>query len=279
MTIYFPDVSNHQAGLKIQPKTVVVLAKATEGTTYADPDYADFKKQAAAVGAVFGAYHFIWSGTAAEAGWAFQHVGTTPLMVDAENPKVKVTVQMILNFVTEYRKLGGVVHLVYLPEWYWHNTLGSPDLTPLTAAGLQLVSSDYSVLYSDTGKGWQAYGGVTPIQWQYTDKLSYGGYSVDFNAFKGTVDQYEQLLTTGSIAPTPVDPPPVDPPVAPFSNDTPMTVGMFLDAMRAIVRDQEKAPWTHANYPGLIRTGGGLSGQINTLAKKIARIFKRFGWK
>lgn len=217
MTIYFPDISHFQAGLKIQPKTVAVIAKATEGTTYADPSYADFKSQAHAVGAVFLAYHFLWSGTPAEAKWAFQRVGKTPLMIDAENPKVKTTVKMILSFVTEYRKLGGVVHMVYLPRWYWQNNLGSPDLRPLAKAGLQLVSSNYTT-YSDKGPGWNAYGNVTPIQWQYSDNFVYGGKHVDFNAFKGTAAQFQNVITTGTInPPTPKpDPKPIPtPPPAP----------------------------------------------------------------
>jgi GH25 family lysozyme M1 (1,4-beta-N-acetylmuramidase) len=35
-----------------------VIAKATEGTHFTDPDYFYFRDQAAAVGALFGAYHF-----------------------------------------------------------------------------------------------------------------------------------------------------------------------------------------------------------------------------
>jgi GH25 family lysozyme M1 (1,4-beta-N-acetylmuramidase) len=198
VTIFLPDVSAHQRGLQLEPGTVAVLAKATEGSTFADPAYSGFKAQAAKVGAVFGAYHFLWSGTPAEAAWTFKHVGKTPLMVDAENPKVKTTVAMILSFVAEYRKLGGVVHLVYLPHWYWQE-LGSPDLTPLTKARLRLVSSSYAT-YSDSGPGWQPYGGVTPVQWQYTDQFGYGGQRVDFNAFRGTVEQYSNILRFGVLA-------------------------------------------------------------------------------
>ena len=53
MTIFFPDISSYEAGLAIQPGTVAVIAKATEGTYYRDAQYANFKAQAAHVGAVF----------------------------------------------------------------------------------------------------------------------------------------------------------------------------------------------------------------------------------
>ena len=52
MTIFFPDVSNFQAGLRIQPGTVALVAKASEGTYYTDASYQSFKGQAAATGAI-----------------------------------------------------------------------------------------------------------------------------------------------------------------------------------------------------------------------------------
>lgn len=267
MTIFLPDISSHQVDLskgldlKLEPKTVAVIAKATEGTTYYDPQYWNFKKQAEAQGSVFMAYHFLWSGTAAEAATAFHRVGKTPLMIDAENPKVKTTVAMILSFVAEYRKLGGVVHMVYLPHWYWQNNLRSPDLRPLTKAGLNLVSSSYTT-YSDNGPGWAPYGNVTPVMWQYTDALSYGvkPQHVDFNAYKGTIDQFKSLITTGSV-PAPKPPTPTPPPVPtptptpapkPLPANTPMTVGMFVEALRAMKGGAQTGPWTHQNYPDLI---------------------------
>ena len=44
-------------------------------------------------------------------------------------------VPMILSFVHQWRQRGGVVHVVYLPHWYWEEHLGSPDLTRWPAPG------------------------------------------------------------------------------------------------------------------------------------------------
>jgi len=122
-------------------------------------------------------------------------------MIDLEpttgsNPSV----QDALDFATRYRARGGLCTLVYLPHWYWANPvgspaggMGSPSLTPLAAAGLSLISSNYTG-YSDTGPGWAPYGGVAPVIWQYTDALPYSGQSVDFNAFRGTVADLQALL-------------------------------------------------------------------------------------
>jgi hypothetical protein len=200
-TIFFPDVSNYQAGLTIQSGTPALLAKATEGSTFTDGAYAGFRAQAGRVGAVFGAYHFQWDSGAAEAQHIHQVVGSTPLMLDVENPNVQVTLAGVIALVHNYRALGGVVQLAYIPHWYWEGTMGSPSLVPLQQLGVRIVSSYYGT-YSDSGPGWAGYGGITPVQWQYTDSFSYGGMAVDYNAFKGTAAQYRALLLTGSTSST-----------------------------------------------------------------------------
>jgi hypothetical protein len=191
ITIFFPDVSHYQAGLVIQPGTVVVIAKATEGTTFLDASYFDFKNQAANVGAIFVGYHYLHAGsTAAQAQYAFNRMGRTPAMLDVEAGSGGVS--DILGFVDSYRALGGVMNLVYLPHWYW-NQIGSPSLSGLASRGLKLVSSNYTT-YSDSGPGWIGYGGCEVAQWQYSDNHLYGGQHVDFNAYKGTKDQYAALV-------------------------------------------------------------------------------------
>src|SRR5690349_2382487 len=88
MTIYYPDLSHWDAGrgVHVEPGTVAVVAKATQARSIADPRYGSWKSQAAGVGAVFGAYHWLNRGNvAAQARWAHDHVGGTPLMIDAED--------------------------------------------------------------------------------------------------------------------------------------------------------------------------------------------------
>lgn len=231
MTIWYPDISGFQAGVSLRG-TVAVCCKATEGTGYVNPDYARARGNAAANGAWFFAYHFLHAGqAAAQAAHAHATVGRTPLMLDVEpttgsNPSLADAVA----FVDAYRKLGGVIGLVYLPRWYWSGGLrllrqaasqgiigrrselanprpediiamGSPSLAPLASRGMHLVSSSYTA-YSDTGPGWQPYGGLTPAVWQYTSSFAFNGYRVDFNAFKGTVDQL-QAAAAGTVAPAP----------------------------------------------------------------------------
>jgi hypothetical protein len=201
VTIFYPDVSNYQAGLTIQAATVAVCAKASEGTTYYDSAYADFASQAAAQGSFFFAYHFLHHGNVdTQASFCHAITGTTPVMIDCESSIDNPTVADCVGFAQGIRAQGGLCTLVYLPHWYWQGNLGSPSLTPFTAAGLSLVSSDYTT-YSDTGPGWLPYGGLTPVIWQYTDSLRYGGQSIDFNAYRGTVAQLMALVTGEGPAP------------------------------------------------------------------------------
>jgi len=191
MTVHYPDVSNWNPGFDATPYPVLV-AKATQGTSYVDHLYTNFQAQAA--GKPFCAYHWLDTTPAVDqARHCFSVVGPhVPLMIDDEQNVI--VVQHTLDFVAEYRRLGGTVTLEYAPHWVWQNS-GSPDLRPLAAAGLSLVSSNYTT-YSDTGPGWNPYGGVTPAIWQYTSS------PVDMNAFKGTIDQLAALFT-GGTAPTP----------------------------------------------------------------------------
>lgn len=93
--------------------------------------------------------------------------------------------------------------------------MGSPNLSGLTSRGVYLVSSSYpggtgspSHLYpGDGAAGWGAYGGLTPLIYQFTDQASDGGQDLDYNAFRGTVAQLETALHV----PTPEQPAPPTP--------------------------------------------------------------------
>jgi hypothetical protein len=225
VTVYYPDISGFQAGIDLKG-ALAAACKATEGTGYANPDFARARANAASHGTFFMAYHFLHAGSAAlQARWCYMNVGpSTPLMLDVEpttgsNPSPAD----VAAFVAAYRALGGTIHLVYLPRWYWLQ-IGSPPLaSAFSAAQLALVSSAYTP-YTDSssGTGWLPYGGITPIVWQYTDALSFNGHSVDFNAFRGHYAGKEDAASVAaclaelkSIAKTgryPAPPPPPPPP-------------------------------------------------------------------
>jgi len=210
MTIFYPDVSSYQTGISFAG-CVIAMVKATEGTGYINPDYADAKVRAANAGAYFCAYHFLRAGNGAgQASYAHSIVGSDiPLMIDFEpeyNSDGTISsapqVSDAVDFINEYRALGGKTYLLYLPHWYWEGNLGQASLASVIALRMLLVASDYTT-YSDTGPGWAPYGGMTPTVWQYTSSATLNGVTnVDMNAYQGTLADFQAQVTTGATAVT-----------------------------------------------------------------------------
>jgi len=191
MTIFFPDLSHYKT--PSLNGAVALITKATQGMTFVDPTYVIFKQDADRRGIPFAGYHWIdTTDLGAQAVNAFRIMGNTPCMWDAEASGS--TVARIVDITKRYRALGGNPRMVYLPHWWWQDHLGSPSLQPLADLGLALVSSAYPAAgYSPTGIGWNGYGGMSPDIWQYTDKQIFNGVPVDFNAYRGTVEQLRTL--------------------------------------------------------------------------------------
>jgi peptidoglycan hydrolase-like protein with peptidoglycan-binding domain len=209
MTIYYPDISSYNAGVSLNGAPAVCI-KVTEGTSYVNPDYSPALGRAHSAGAYAFAYHFLRQGNAAaQAGWAHQHAGSTPLMLDFE-PTGNSSPQVgdATAFIDEYRKLGGIIHLNYFPHWYWQQ-IGGPSLQPFVSRDLFLVSSAYTT-YTDEprGIGWLPYGGQYPSIWQYTSGHPFNGQKVDFNAFRGSLDQLKAMVSAGEHPPAGPPPPP-----------------------------------------------------------------------
>ncbi len=196
MTIYFPDISPYQAGIDLAGALAVAI-KATEGSTYRSPQDSAQRAEADRHGAFRLSYHFLRQGNGArQADHFWAATGRVPAMLDFEpvkNPDTgeyvsRPTVGDATAFTDRLRSHGGVLYWLYFPRWYWQE-LGRPSMKPLTSRGLLLWSSHYA-RYSDdsSAAGWQPYGGVWPLVWQYSSTIAFGGKDdVDFNAFRGSV--------------------------------------------------------------------------------------------
>jgi Glycosyl hydrolases family 25 len=191
MTVYFPDISGWQPGIDLSAALIAAI-KATEGTGYTSYEWGRQCDEADRHAAYKLGYHFMHQGNGGgQAGYAYSRIGKIPAMCDLEPiPKIGSypTVGDTAAYIDAYRKLGGTCWWLYFPKWYWEQ-LGRPSLKPLTDRGLLLWSSDYGVPYTDaaSGRGWQPYGGMTPLIWQYTSTLNFGGQAnVDFSAFRGS---------------------------------------------------------------------------------------------
>lgn len=207
MTIFYPDVSGYQGSIDLAG-VPAACAKATEGTGYASPWYAAQEAEAARSGAFFFAYHFLHAGSAPQqAAHCHSVTGDMPLMLDFEPTAASAPgLGDAAEFTREYRRLGGACWLAYLPHWYWLQ-LGAPDLKPLRNLGMLLVSSAYPGGYTgDHGSGWQPYGGMSPVIWQYTASQALHGQRVDYNAYRGTLAELKSLVRTGKLPGTTTGP-------------------------------------------------------------------------
>lgn len=207
--LFYPDISAGQGAMDLSGVDAVCI-KRSEGTYYLNPQYAAQVAQAKKAGAFYFAYHFLTNeDPKAQAQFCYDNVGPdVGVMVDVETQNQtgsKPTLAQNAAFVENLRGLGGIVHLNYLPQWYWNTVWGQPDLTSLKNLGLALVSSDYTSYSS--GAGWAPYGGWTPAIWQYSDSTLLNGVRVDFNAFLGSgpadphvlTGELESLVKTGKL--------------------------------------------------------------------------------
>jgi GH25 family lysozyme M1 (1,4-beta-N-acetylmuramidase) len=133
------DISNHQAGANLAAAKAAgagfVFAKATEGLTYTDDHYADFRAKAKAAGLPFGAYHFARpqpGRTGAQEAAHFlsvhkQQPGDLPPVLDLEDTKLSAsaTVAFALDWLTVVQKATGVRPILYTYSAFASQHLGS----------------------------------------------------------------------------------------------------------------------------------------------------------
>ena len=204
MTIFGPDISSYEHGVNVRVLTdPFILFKVTEGTYYVDADYEAFLAQAQATGKLAIPYHFVTTqDPGAQARFIAAHIGdkSLPLMLDFEpqdQTGSRPTVAQLAALIDACVAEGLRPRLCYVPRWYWQQ-LGSPSLAPLAVRGQGLISSAYpggSGYPGDNAAGWQPYGGMTPLLYQYTDAAYESGQKLgDMNAYRGTRDQLAAFL-------------------------------------------------------------------------------------
>jgi len=207
MTTTFPDTSHHVFPTpptlqKISPLlngAQALITKATQGQSMVDESWVPCTQWARITGVPFSGFHwFDTSDITGQVANAFKALGPNiPLMWDAEDEGV--TVPRLAQATDLYRARGGKVTLCYLPHWWWHDHMGSADLTPLKNRGLSLVASNYGHGYGADAPGWAAYGNWKPTILQYTNGQSFNGIKVDFNAYPGTVDGLRAVFNGGIV--------------------------------------------------------------------------------
>lgn len=228
--LLFPDVSGFQGRVNWQAVhdsgCPAGWAKATEGTGYTNPDWESdalgMAEVAAGAGSpastafIPGAYMFVHQGLGPGQADYFREVAG-PL--DGFGIFVDVEPYPAIGSYPTYADAAGVVRRLrqlypgkpvggYLPPWYW----GNQDTTFVD----WLYASRYVTgvgspgwLYSRAPASfWDGYGGRPVEVLQFTSAAVIPGISgqVDCNAFRGTTEQYAQMVLN------PLDPPPPPPP-------------------------------------------------------------------
>ena len=226
MTLYYPDLSNNNwrsgqdliSFLAEMPKEgfAGVCHKVSEGNYYLDAYWPICLNWCRQNNMPVIGYHYVTeSDPNGQAQAYLNNGGTTNVMLDYEANSGGI--ENFWSVVDAFNRVGLNVQILYLPQWYWSGTMGSPDLSPLNGNGISLVSSNYpagtgfaSSIYEDaggdSGPGWAGYGGVYPAAWQFTDKATVCGIPVDCNAYRG--DDINVLFGTVAAAPPPPPPPP-----------------------------------------------------------------------
>lgn len=251
VTQYLVDIAFYQAGLNIaevkREGFAAVLARASTGYQGGtkDSEFATFKSQARRAGILFGAYHFLYPASVVsvehQANVCASAIGDTDTIVmidhepdgsNAPTPAISTAV----HFANAMRDKGYTVPLWYLPHWVWQR-LGSPALPK--NADLKLVSSSYvsgsgyaSDLYpGDHGVGWDSYGGLTPVIWQFTDQAKVAGQLIDADGYRGSYADLKALFS-------------------PKGDDVPIYTSVSATNVKLTAGQNHNVAFTHAGVEG-----------------------------
>jgi lysozyme len=197
---YGIDVSHHQGKIdwsKVAELSALngypvrfVIMKATEGSTFTDPEYLDNIRDAREAGFVCGVYHF-YDPSVSPDKQAEHYINTVKLQKGDLVPVVDVErsgrssgdLQRELSvFLGQLESHYGVKPIIYASTKFRRRHLNSTafDRYPFWVA-------HYYVVRPETVKPW--------IIWQFTDHASVEGINghTDFNVFKGTEADFNAL--------------------------------------------------------------------------------------
>ncbi|WP_019932357.1 glycoside hydrolase family 25 protein [Nocardia sp. BMG111209] len=207
MTIFGIDISNNN-GPDIDLAEVAregfrfVFGKVSEGNGFIDYTWPGYRAAAHANGLLVAGYHYLRadSDPADQARLFTTHLGDAAAMVDFEANSGGI--ETFWAFIDAVHACGHRIALSYIPRWYWQQ-IGCPDLSRVPG----LIQSSYvagsgpaSALYPGDGTTfWNGFGGRAVDILQFTDQAWVAGHSVDANAFAGSFDRLQALL---SPAPT-----------------------------------------------------------------------------
>lgn len=204
--IDFIDISHHntvQDFSQVKAAGVVgVIAKATEGTTFIDPDYAAYRAAARSSGLKWASYHFLKHGSVeAQMSHYLNVVDPAPgerLVIDYED--VACTADDLRQAVEALQQAGRFEITVYGASKLTDDVNRAPTGTKTLLAKTSLWAARYSAKEPVISPVWPYFSA-----WQYSDKGSVPGISgaCDVNLFNGSPEACAAWFGPAAVTPTP----------------------------------------------------------------------------
>jgi GH25 family lysozyme M1 (1,4-beta-N-acetylmuramidase) len=175
-----------------------VFAKATEGQTFNDPNYATYRADAAAAGLAFGAYHYARPDSSTnDAVLEADHFVDIALpasgdllpvidLEDAGGLSTSALTTWLWAFLGEVLAKKGVHALIYTSPSFWQTHLGDTDAFAKGGYSLLWIAHWFAPTPTVPGKNWGGYGWTF---WQNSDCITVPGIGgcVDSDFFNGII--------------------------------------------------------------------------------------------
>ena len=204
--IYGVDISNHQAGLNdfgaLQRDGFdFAIILSSDGPGFRNVHFARQLDQCRRANQLTAAYHYIRDASVADQIRTIrsQVPLDCPLIPDCEDGSGGV--RMLRQMVDAMKAEGYRVPLTYLPQWYWRDHLGSPDLSGLPPLWISWYPDNNTRPKEDGARMlpawvWNGYGGLSAEVAQFTSHGRLSGYpsDIDQNVYRGTREQLAALL-------------------------------------------------------------------------------------
>lgn len=199
------DVASWQRGIDLsavfaQNPLHGVIVKATQGTTYINPDYSSWAKWLNDNDKPFGLYHYCDGGDAEKEASFFynairQYVGKAIPVADYEGEALSKGTAWLKRFLDRFYALSGVRAMIYCSLSVIHEQ----DFTGLTEHPLWIAQyADMATVNGFLDHPWQS-GSVSPfssyVMHQYTSCGRLKGYdgNLDFDQFNGSYSYWLEL--------------------------------------------------------------------------------------